>query len=116
MRQNPFALRPLRADEGELFVGRDAMVRRIFEAVRFGTPRHFLIKGPRGGGRTSLLGSVAGMAEVSYVHSMLPEDGCIDRFLSEMYCSLVGFDSPNGGRASIIDQIIAPPRPRLQGS
>ncbi|MBG18277.1 MAG: hypothetical protein CMB77_08005 [Euryarchaeota archaeon] len=115
MRQNPFALRPLRADEGELFVGRDAMVRRIFEAVRFGTPRHFLIKGPRGGGRTSLLGSVAGMAELSYIHSMLPEDGCIDRFLSEMYCSLVGFESPNGGRASIIDQIIASTTPSSSG-
>ena len=115
MRQNPFALRPLRAEEGHLFVGRDAMVRRIFEAVRFGTPRHFLVKGPRGGGRTSLLGSVAGMAETSYIHSMLPEDGCIDRFLSEMYCTLVGFDSPNGGRASIIDQIIASTTPSSSG-
>jgi len=115
MRQNPFALRPLRAGEGHLFIGRDTMVRRIFEAVRFGTPRHFLIKGPRGGGRTSLLASVAGMAETSCIHSMLPEDGCIDRFLSEMYCTLVGFDSPNGGRASIIDQIIASTSPSSTG-
>lgn len=115
LRSNPFSLAPLEPESRDLLVGRGVEVERFYESVHYSSARQILLIGESGSGRTSLLSAVAGMVDAPKRFTMLPEDGDLDRCLGELYCTLVSFDSPQGGRSSIVEHIVASLAPSPNG-
>ena len=95
MRNNPFALRPLTAEDFELLIGRDEITHRAHGWLTARSARMVLLVGERGSGRTSLLNVIGGLASNHHYFSIYPTQDAVRSLLEELYVSVVGdFDVP----------------------
>lgn len=95
LRANPFDLRPLDPAEFGLLVGRQGLIEAWARHLRFSSPRHLLLVGERGSGRTSVLHALTRVTGSSVIVPLLPSGvPPVDGVLAELLAGFGGFDAP----------------------
>ena len=95
---NPFMLKPIKNDQGNLFSGRERELATISTYIKFRSSRFAVVHGPKGIGKTSFLNVVSNASSMPVLIDSIQIDSPYNSLIEGVYSAMIGYDIPSNWR------------------
>lgn len=95
---NPFTLKPIKNDQGNLFSGRERELATISTYIKFRSSRFAVVHGPKGVGKTSFLNVVSNASSMPVLIDSIQIDSPYNSLIEGVYSAMIGYDIPSNWR------------------
>ena len=95
---NPFMLKPIKNDQGNLFSGRERELATISTYIKFRSSRFAVVHGPKGIGKTSFLNVVSNASSMPVLIDSIQTDSPYNSLIEGVYSAMIGYDIPSNWR------------------
>ena len=98
LEMNPFMLKPIKNDQGNLFSGRERELATISTYIKFRSSRFAVVHGPKGIGKTSFLNVVSNASSMPVLIDSIQIDSPYNSLIEGVYSAMIGYDIPSNWR------------------
>ena len=95
---NPFMLKPIKNDQGNLFSGRERELATLSTYIKFRSSRFAVIHGPKGIGKSSFLNVVSNASSMPVLIDSVQVDSPYTSLIEGVYSAMIGYDIPSNWR------------------
>ena len=95
---NPFMLKPIKNDQGNLFSGRERELATISTYIKFRSSRFAVVHGPKGIGKSSFLNAVSNASSMPVLIDSIQTDSPYNSLIEGVYSAMIGYDIPSNWR------------------
>ena len=95
---NPFMLKPIKNDQGNLFSGRERELATISTYIKYRSSRFAVVHGPKGIGKTSFLNVVSNASSMPVLIDSIQIDSPYNSLIEGVYSAMIGYDIPSNWR------------------
>lgn len=95
---NPFLLKPIKNDQGNLFSGRERELATLSTYIKYRSSRFAVVHGPKGIGKTSFLNVVSNASSMPVLIDSIQVDSPYNSLIEGVYSAMIGYDIPSNWR------------------